>query len=88
MRRADDVIVVAQGLAGPGCWGYPDMLEVGVFEMPARGSLNFLTSTETRTHFAAWCTSRRIQAEQITFSHLDHREDPDEGALLLPELRG
>jgi hypothetical protein len=30
---------------GPGCWAYPDMLEVG-----------FLASdAEDRTHFAAWC---------------------------------
>ena len=27
------------------------MLEVGVAQMPARGGLNFLTPTETRTHF-------------------------------------
>jgi len=30
---------------GPGCWAYPDMLEVG-----------FLASdAEDRTHFSAWC---------------------------------
>ena len=53
------------GLAGPGCWGYPDMLEVGVSQMPARGSLNFLTPSETRTHFAAWC----IVSSPLTLSH-------------------
>jgi len=53
------------GLAGPGCWGYPDMLEVGVRQMPARGPLNFLTPTETRTHFAAWC----IVSSPLTLSH-------------------
>ena len=30
----------------PGCWAYPDMLEVGVPPM---------TFVESRTHFAAWC---------------------------------
>eukprot|EP00041_Stephanoeca_diplocostata_P026427 m.712695 g.712695 ORF g.712695 m.712695 type:complete len:436 (+) comp22965_c0_seq2:114-1421(+) len=35
-------------LSRPGCWAYPDMLEVGNF----RGPLNL---TESRTHFGAWC---------------------------------
>jgi len=30
----------------PGCWNYPDMLEVGVHP---------LTYTESRSHFGAWC---------------------------------
>jgi alpha-galactosidase len=41
------------------------MLEVGVSQMPARGPLNFLTSAETRTHFAAWC----IVSSPLTLSH-------------------
>ena len=53
------------GLSGPGCYGYPDMLEVGVSQMPARGSLNFLTPSETRTHFSAWC----IVSSPLTLSH-------------------
>jgi alpha-galactosidase len=56
------------GLTGPGCWGYPDMLEVGVSAMPAAASgegLNFLTPAETRTHFAAWC----IVSSPLTLSH-------------------
>ena len=53
------------GLAGPGCWGYPDMLEVGVRVMPTRGPLNFLTPTEARTHFAAWC----IVSSPLILSH-------------------
>lgn len=52
-------------LTGPGCWAYPDMLEVGVSQMPARGSLNFLTLTEARTHFAAWC----IVSSPLVLSH-------------------
>jgi len=38
---------------GPGCWAYPDMLEVGVTN--AQGSVPTLTPTEARTHFGAWC---------------------------------
>ena len=54
-----------EGLAGPGCWGYPDMLEVGVSVMPTRGGLNFLTLVEARTHFAAWC----IVSSPLILSH-------------------
>ena len=53
------------GLAGPGCWSYPDMLEVGVSAMPTRGGLEFLTPAETRTHFAAWC----IVSSPLVLSH-------------------
>ena len=41
------------------------MLEVGVSKMPDRGSLNFLSPAETRTHFAAWC----IVSSPLTLSH-------------------
>lgn len=53
------------GLAGPGCWGYPDMLEVGVTAIPTRGGPNFLTLAEARTHFAAWC----IVSSPLILSH-------------------
>lgn len=53
------------GLTGPGCWGYPDMLEVGTFDVPTRGPLNFLTLTEARTHFSAWC----IVSSPLVLSH-------------------
>ncbi len=42
------------GLSGPGCWAYPDMLQVGTSVMSDFG-LNNLSLTEARTHFAAWC---------------------------------
>ena len=35
-------------ISRPGCWAYPDMLEVGNFAGP-------LNHTESRTHFGAWC---------------------------------
>ena len=36
-------------ISRPGCWGYPDMLEVGNFASGA------LAHSESRTHFGAWC---------------------------------
>ena len=41
-------------LTGPGCWSYPDMLEVGVTnsQHPNFPTLSFV---EARTHFSAWC---------------------------------
>jgi hypothetical protein len=35
-----------QGLSRPGCWAYPDMLEVGCHGLPV---------IESRSHFNAWC---------------------------------
>jgi len=43
-----------KNLTGPGCWAYPDMLEVGVTNSQ-RAGLRTLTFTEARTHFGAWC---------------------------------
>lgn len=44
------------GLSKPGCWAYPDMLEVGV---PG------LSHAEARSHFGAWC----ITSSPLTLSH-------------------
>jgi alpha-galactosidase len=53
-----------EGLTGPGCFGYPDMLEVGVTnsQKTAVGCTNTLGQpnctlnfVEARTHFSAWC---------------------------------
>ena len=38
----------ANGLSGPGCWAYPDMLEVGNID----GGYH-----ENRAHFGAWCVT-------------------------------
>jgi hypothetical protein len=37
----------------PGCWSYPDMLELGVNVGPSPMSL--VEGRRRRTHFAAWC---------------------------------
>merc|ERR1719498_378306 len=51
------------GLTGPGCWAYPDMLEVGVTAPQPPGALHHcettsvkceLNATEWRFHFGGW----------------------------------
>lgn len=46
--------LAAANLSTPGCWAYPDMLEVGIMNTQKLGvpPLNF---TESRAHFGAWC---------------------------------
>jgi len=49
------------GVSYPGCWGYPDMLEVGV-RYGQRNSLSFI---ESRSHFNAWA----IVSSPLILSH-------------------
>lgn len=53
------------GLSYPGCWAYPDMLEVGCAHGPGGASDPGLTEAETRSHFAAWS----IVSSPLTLSH-------------------
>jgi len=53
------------GLSKPGCWAYPDMLEVGCEHGPGGDSDPGLTIEETRTHFGAWS----IVSSPLTLSH-------------------
>ncbi|KAG8463385.1 hypothetical protein KFE25_004896 [Diacronema lutheri] len=41
------------GLSSPGCWAYPDMLELGCPD----GASGALSAAESRAHFGAWCVS-------------------------------
>jgi hypothetical protein len=41
-------------MSQPGCWAYPDMLEVGVTGQNGK-SEGGLTSYEQRSHFGLWC---------------------------------
>lgn len=41
-------------LSRPGCWSYPDMLEVGCSDGPGGDIDKGLTSEESRSHFGAW----------------------------------
>lgn len=54
-----------QKLSYPGCWAYPDMLEVGCAHGPGGPSDPGLTPAETRSHFGAWC----IVSSPLTLSH-------------------
>ena len=53
------------GLSQPGCWAYPDMLEVGCQHGPGGPSDPGLSLTEARTHFNAWC----IVSSPLILSH-------------------
>jgi len=53
-----------QNLSYPGCWAYPDMLEVGVLASPFKEDSG-LTIAETRAHFGAWA----IVSSPLTLSH-------------------
>jgi len=53
-----------QNLSTPGCWAYPDMLEVGVLASPFSGDKG-LTIAETRAHFGSWV----IVSSPLTLSH-------------------
>ena len=56
-------------LSVPGCWAYPDMLEMGVKNIVAPdgsvGSDVGLSFYEARTHFGAWC----ITSSPLILSH-------------------
>ncbi|GAB5362541.1 hypothetical protein AAMO2058_000806200 [Amorphochlora amoebiformis] len=54
-----------KNLSRPGCWAYPDMLEVGCKEGPGGSADVGLTPEETRTHFGAWC----IVSSPLVLSH-------------------
>merc|ERR1712070_108503 len=55
----------SQNLSYPGCWAYPDMLEVGCQHGPGGAGDPGLTKAETRTHFGAWV----IVSSPLTLSH-------------------
>lgn len=52
-------------LSKPGCWAYPDMLEVGCAHGPGGASDPGLSPQETRSHFGAWS----IVSSPLTLSH-------------------
>lgn len=60
MRNLDSVTKYSsQNLSYPGCWAYPDMLEVGTKYGWS------LTTTEARSHFGAWV----IVSSPLTLGH-------------------
>jgi alpha-galactosidase len=52
-------------LSYPGCWAYPDMLQVGCQHGPGGASDPGLSEAETRTHYGAWA----IVSSPLTLSH-------------------
>jgi len=59
-----------QGLSRPGCWAYPDMLEVGCEHGPGGSMDRGLSLDEAYSHFGAWC----ITSSPLTLS-LDVNKD-------------
>jgi len=55
----------SRNLSTPGCWAYPDMLEVGCQHGPGGAGDPGLSLAETRTHFGAWA----IVSSPLTLSH-------------------
>jgi len=53
------------GLSKPGCWAYPDMLEVGCAHGPHGPNDPGLSFVEARSHFGAWC----IVSSPLILSH-------------------
>eukprot|EP00931_Biecheleriopsis_adriatica_P102882 TRINITY_DN77790_c0_g1_i1.p1 TRINITY_DN77790_c0_g1~~TRINITY_DN77790_c0_g1_i1.p1 ORF type:complete len:457 (+),score=78.45 TRINITY_DN77790_c0_g1_i1:29-1372(+) len=54
-----------KGLSKPGCWAYPDMLEVGCKHGPGGASDPGLSFEEARSHFSSWA----IVSSPLTLSH-------------------
>ena len=52
-------------LSYPGCWAYPDMLQVGCQHGPGGAGDPGLSAEETRTHFGSWA----IVSSPLTLSH-------------------
>jgi len=55
----------SRNLSYPGCWAYPDMLEVGCQHGPGGAGDPGLSMAETRSHFASWV----IVSSPLTLSH-------------------
>jgi len=53
------------GLSRPGCWAYPDMMQVGCKHGPGGPSDPGMSFKEARSHFGAWC----IVSSPLVLSH-------------------
>jgi alpha-galactosidase len=62
---ATTIPLAGKNLSYPGCWAYPDMLQVGCEHGPGGKNDPGLTLPETRTHFYAWA----IVSSPLTLSH-------------------
>jgi len=75
---ATTVPLAGKNLSYPGCWAYPDMLQVGCEHGPGGKNDPGLTLPETRTHFYAWS----IVSSPLTLSH--NVNDPKISANIWP----
>ena len=75
---ATTVPLAQQNLSYPGCWAYPDMLQVGCSHGPGGAGDPGLTMPETRTHFYAWV----IVSSPLTLSH--NVNDPEMSEKIWP----
>jgi len=64
-KLATTVPFAERGLSFPGCWAYPDGLEVGCAHGPGGDNDPGLSAEETRSHFGSWC----IVSSPLTLSH-------------------
>lgn len=62
---ATTIPLAAKNLSYPGCWAYPDMLQVGCAHGPGGAHDPGLSPAETRTHFYSWV----IVSSPLTLSH-------------------
>lgn len=64
---------LAAPLSQPGCWAYPDMLEVGRVQPPIKNSTVDTTYSWNRAHFGAWCivSSPLILGLELTDQQLE-----------------
>ena len=60
----------SSNLSYPGCWAYPDMLQVGCAHGPGGAGDPGLSGAETRTHFGSWA----IVSSPLTLSHDVHND--------------
>ena len=57
--------IAKQNLSVPGCWAYPDMLQVGCKGGAGGSADTGLTFAEARTHFGGWC----VTSSPLILSH-------------------
>jgi alpha-galactosidase len=66
-----------RNLSYPGCWAYPDMLEVGVYDSDFNEP--GLTTEETRSHFGAWAARRLVSTVRGSYGCLRGEDGAADG---------
>jgi len=72
MNNAQPITIYqAANASGPGCWAYPDMLEVGVTNRKSFKNDSTLSYVEARSHFGLWCVISAPLTLGLNFSDKD-----------------